>query len=421
MTPFSLVYDICLHAYILAACLNFRKYKNIFLKRLGKDFPVIEKKNRPLIWIHAVSVGETKAVAPLIKRLKSTANTPCILLSTVTETGHETGLKSAPEADYHVYLPLDFSYIIRPIMKRVAPDIVILTETDFWFHFQDAAKKSGAELIVINGKVSERSFNRLLKLPTLRKYLLYPIDHFYVQGELYRSRFEKLGIAPSHLTVTGNLKLDGEIEQEDVSLLKDQLGLSGKRVLTLGSTHDPEERLWIDALKQLWLHFPDLKVLIVPRHPERFNEVAHLLESESLSFSRWSDRGTLHGHDILLVDAMGVLRKCYQLSDLAFVGGSFTPKVGGHNILEPSFYGKPVLFGPYMHSQPDFLDLAKAYKAGIQIDSGEIASTVHRLFSSPSEAQELGANGRKLIKESSGALYETCSRVLHLLQKRGSC
>ncbi len=420
MKPFGLLYDLGLHLYACASIpkiiSQFGKYRNNCLPRLGFGFPKIDKKGKKLVWIHAVSFGETKAVEPLIKKFKAQDNPPLILLSSTTETGHQEGLKNSA-ADFHVYLPFDFSYVICPIMKRVAPDLVILTETDFWYHFQTAAKKEGAQLVVINGKISERSFKRLSKVPFLAKRLLGPIDHFYVQGEHYLDRFAGLKIPPSKITITGNVKLDSDPVKENPALLKVRLGLQNETVLTLGSTHDPEEKIWIKALKSLWEQFPTLKVLLVPRHPERFNDVAKLLASEQIPFSRWSEEGKLDQKNLLLVDTMGVLRSCYQISDLTFVGGTFAPKVGGHNILEPAFYAKPVLFGPHMHSQPDFLDLVKNYNAGIQVTEETLLPTLENLLKNPANAQTLGQNGQKLITSSRGALNHTFNALLPLLQK----
>ena len=422
---FKFFYNIFLHLYVLFSIprivLNWSKYKNNFRKRLGKDFPRVTKNGKQLIWIHAVSLGETKAIAPLVKKLKELPDPPLILLSTTTSTGHSEGLKNAPQADYHVFLPFDFSYIIRPIVARVKPDLVILTETDFWYNFQTAAQKEGARLVVINAKLSERSFNHYNRFRFLVQRLLAPIDHFYLQGELYKKRFAALGIPASKLTVTGNIKLDAPTAVCDVTALKKELGLTTQPVLTLGSTHDPEEKIWIDALRQLWLHFPQLKILLVPRHPERFNTVAGLLDSEAIPYSRWSLGGTLHDVPVLLVDAMGVLRDCYQISDVAFVGGSFTFKVGGHNILEPGFYCKPVLFGPYMHSQPDLLDLVRAYHSGLQITPEEIVPTLHALLSDPDSLRQLGAAGKKLTTDSRGALDQTIHALFPLLQKSTPC
>lgn len=403
---FSFFYDLCLHVYALF-CL--RKLLT------WKKFPKIEKNGRELIWIHAVSFGETKAVAPLIRRFKALENPPLIVLSTITKTGHAAGLKT--EADFPVYLPFDLSYIIRPIIKRIAPDLVILTETDFWYQFQRAAKKIGAKLVLINGKISERSFKRHMSLPFLRRRLFEPFDLCCVQGQLYHDRFRTLGIPESKLKITGNIKLDVSEASQTFIPSREHLGVKDCFVLTLGSTHPPEERIWMTALKQLWLHYPNLKVIIAPRHPERFAEVGKLIASETLPFGRWSERETLHERNILLVDEMGALREFYKLSDVAFVGGSFTPKVGGHNILEPAYYGKPVLFGPYMHSQPDFLELVKTYRVGLQITPEEIFPTMHKFISTPTLCSELGDGGLQLITESRGALDKTERLLLSLLQK----
>lgn len=417
---FRILYDLALHGYALTSlpkiAFNPSKYRSSFVQKLGRNFPKIEKGAHPLIWIHAVSVGEVKAVAPLIERIKKKSQSQ-IILSTTTQAGHQAALKNVPMVDHHVYLPFDFSYIIRPLVKKIAPDLVIITETDFWYHFQDAAKKSGAKLILVNGKLSERSFKRYRQLSFVKKRILNPIDHFYVQGEVYKRRFQELDIDFSKITVTGNLKLDApSIEQR---LDRDQLGYSkNDMILCLGSTHDPEEKIWIKALKRLWKKLPNLKVILAPRHLERIKTIAELLKYESVSFSFWSQ--PKKKCQILLVDIMGVLGQCYQLSDLTFVGGSLTPKVGGHNILEPSFYGKGVLFGPYMESQPDFLELVLKYRAGIQVSESTLDATVERLLKEDSERQELGENGLKLIRFSRGALDKTLKAVLCLLQKTHS-
>ncbi|MCC5832262.1 MAG: 3-deoxy-D-manno-octulosonic acid transferase [Chlamydiales bacterium] len=415
----NLLYDLGIHFFAFFKVLgNWKKYRGILGARLGKGFPKIEKSGKRLVWIHAVSMGETKAIAPLITKIKSLKDAPLIILSTVTQTGHHEGKKSL--ADYTVYLPFDFPYVIRPIVSRLRPDLVILTETDFWYHFQDAAKKSGAHLAVVNAKLSERSFLRYRKFPSFVHRLLAPVDHFYVQNSLYEGRLQKLGIPSEKISVTGNIKLDAPLETADIPTCE-HLGLKNRFVVTLGSTHPPEERIWIQALKELWREFRELKVLIVPRHPERFDEVARLLEKEQLPYSRWSQKGRLHSSDVLLVDAMGVLKTCYQLSDIAFVGGSFNPHVGGHNILEPSFYGKPVLFGPHMESQPDLLDLALSYQAGIQIMPEDIVSTVRQLITDSLFARQLGENGLRLLAESRGALGKTFNALQPLLEKRPTC
>src|SRR5690625_4092295 len=171
-------YDLGIHLFAFFKILgNWKKYHGIIGARLGKGFPKIEKGRRQLVWVHAVSLGEVKAALALIKKIKCIEDAPIVILSTVTNTGYAEGQKSA--ADYKVYLPFDFRYVIRPIIRRLSPDLVILTETDFWYHFQDAAKKSDAKIVVINAKLSARSLARYQKFPSFVRHLLAPIDHFY--------------------------------------------------------------------------------------------------------------------------------------------------------------------------------------------------------------------------------------------------
>jgi len=414
------LYDLGLHVLTVGAFCR-KRSRTHFKERLGMGFPKIEKKGRPLIWIHAVSVGETKAIAPLVKKLKASPNNPLILFSNVTSTGHEEALRVVPEADWHVFLPFDLSYRIRPLVKQVAPDLVLISETDFWHHFEAAAKEVGAPVILVNGKVSETSFNRFLRLPTFSKLVLNPIDLFCVQGKLYAERFAKIGIPREKIIITGNVKLDGLAAENVREEWKQKFGIADNDlVLTCGSTHDPEEKILLRALKELWEKFPQLKVLLVPRHPERFEAVSKIIEHEEIPCIRYSEGIPFGNHKLMLVDAMGVLRQCYQVSDVAFVGGSLTPKVGGHNILEPAFYGVPVVYGPFMDAQPDFVDLMRAYRAGVQVTVETLAPALERLLKHPHKRKELAKSGLKLVQEAKGAIdttYQAINRYLSLAKK----
>ncbi|MCH9609552.1 MAG: 3-deoxy-D-manno-octulosonic acid transferase [Chlamydiales bacterium] len=390
------LYTCALHLYALAFFPKVvRKYGRDFLCRLGYGFPKIEKDEKPICWIHAVSLGETKTVAPLIDKLKEDYR---ILLSTVTLTGRAEGLRSCA-ANWFAYLPFDLPYLIKPIVKRVHPKLLILVETDFWFHFEDAVKQGGGKIIVVNGKVSKRSFERLSKFPKLAKLLLDPIDRFCVQGKLYEERFLKLGIPREKLLVTGNLKLDATLKGERIE--------SEETILTLGSTHDPEEALWLPILSG----FPSLKTYIAPRHPERFDTIANLLTARGVKFGRLSKGDDFSSCSIILVDQMGALKKCYKRSTLAFVGGSLTAGVGGHNILEPCLYGVPVLFGPHMEGQPDMLDLVQRYHAGVEINSTTMEKTLTHLLNSIEERNLLSDGGKKLIAEESKAFIKTVDAI----------
>lgn len=400
------------------------KYRKSLSKRFGFGFPTIAKGKRKLIWIHAVSVGETKAVATLAKMLKMQLNDPIIIVSSTTETGHDEALRSIPTAEYHVYLPLDFRWVIRPIVKRIKPDLVILVESDFWYNFLKSSKDIGAKVAVVNGKISKTSLRRFLYWRQLSETLFSQIDLYCVQNSLYKERFEQIGVPPNKIVTTGNMKFDEvypQLSETEMANWKQQLGIApGDLVLVAGSTHNPEEILILDALKEVWKQYPRLKLLLVPRYPERFNEVAGILSSRKQPFSRlseWNSK-TEGNESVILIDAMGVLRKCYQLADIALVGGSYTEKIGGHNIIEPCWYGIPVIFGPHMHTQIELVALVKEYKAGEQVPPEALASTLLAYLGNPEQRALLGKGGLRLTGDAKGATQKTFDAISSCLLDR---
>jgi 3-deoxy-D-manno-octulosonic-acid transferase len=397
------------------------KYRKSLLKRFGSGFPLIKKGKRPLVWIHAVSLGETKAVATLTKILNAELNHPIIVFSTTTETGHVEACRTI-KADYHVYMPFDFGWVIHPIIKRTAPDLVVLCESDFWYNFLKASKKAGALIALVNGKLSTRSQNRFKRCSFFAKSLFSYVDVFCVQNSLYKARFESVGVPSDKIAVTGNIKFDGDysmLPEEQLNAWRQELGIkSNDLVLVVGSSHHPEETLFLNVMPRIWEQYPNLKVILVPRHPERFNEVAGILQKSNMSFRRLSQRNHDNGTTpVILIDAMGLLRKCYQLADIAIVAGSYTAKVGGHNILEPSWYGVPVIFGPHMHSQPGLVELMKESGAGLQVSSEDLALTLLSLLDNPVRRKQIGNAGLHLISDIHGATEKTWDTLQLILDK----
>ena len=395
-----------------------KKYRKSLKKRLGIQFPKIEKQGRKLIWIHAVSVGETRAVVPLVKKLMEQDDKPIIILSCTTETGYAEGERSLPDVDYHVYLPFDVGFIIRPIVRRCKPDTVIMVETDFWYNFLDEAKKNGATIAIANGKISKKSQHRHQACGFLSKEFFDVFDIFCIQSETYRRRFKKLNIPQKKLIVTGNLKLEStykKLSTKELASWREKLHITENRpVVVIGSTHDPEEKILLNAIKTLRQSIPNVYTIIVPRHPERFDDVTEILKDNKENFVRYTNKKDITGNeDVILVDAMGLLRKCYQLADVAIVGGCFTEDVGGHNILEPSWYGIPVICGPFMFSQPDFLAIMKEYNAGIQTTEEDIATTLKELLLNEDKRKSLGDAGRRLWQEQSGAVAKTLQALFN--------
>lgn len=424
---FKIFYEILLHFYALISLPKLIKgwwngrYRKSLADRWGRHAPLLKEGSHPRIWIHAVSVGETRAVAALGKLIKKKIPNAEILLTTITETGHAEGKRAFPEADHHLFLPYDFSYIIRPFVRNVRPNLVILSETDFWFNFLDEAKKQGAALAVVNAKISERSARRFSRFKSFSKNLLGKIDLFCVQDEIYDKRLEALGIPSSKRCITGNLKFDSQDKKASIDLaqLKQKLGLQGgEEVLVVGSTHASEEDGILAQVKPLFAIVPNLKVLLVPRHPERFDEVAQLLSKEGYAYGRYSQEGNVPQEKrVVLVDAMGLLQSCFALASVAVVGGSFITKVGGHNILEPSCYGVPVLFGPHMHSQPAMTQLVCQSEGGMQLPLEGLRGALETLLTQHALRQKMGEKGKTLFQYLQGATDRTWQAISLLLNK----
>jgi len=380
------------------------------LKRYGAVPEPLVKGNNPAIWIHAVSVGETRAVATLAKLIHEELPYARIVVSSITETGHEEAKRSIPFAHAHVFLPLDFAWVIRRWLRWFKPDLVLVAETDFWYQFLRLAKESGAGLAVVNGKISERSTRRYQHVPWLSREIFGFFDGFCVQSQEYAERLARIGIANDRLYVTGNTKLDcqtSSLSERELAVWRENFGIKGRRVVVAGSTHDPEEKLILGAMKRVWAQRPEVKLLLVPRHPARFDEVAGLLKSEGISFVRWSQKASDVSSQVVLIDAMGLLRTCYQLADIAIVAGSFVKKVGGHNILEPADYAVPVIFGPHIHSQPEMARLMLGACAAIQASAEELECVLLRLLENESERRKIGLAGLKVTVDYRGATERT--------------
>lgn len=402
---------------VLYQLLFHRKYRSSLPFRCGINYPRLNKTEGPVIWIHAVSMGETKAIASLGRELKQQFKGCQLIISSVTETGHAEAKRSLPFADYHLYLPLDFSFIVRPIIQKIKPNLVVLCESDFWFNFLRIAKAEGAIIALANGKLSERSMRRFNYAPSFTKQLFQLFDVICVQNDLYKQRFIEVGAPASRLIVTGNLKLDGEypyLSSEEIKQWRQRLGIKPTDlVITVGSSHSPEEQMILSILKDIWTRIPSLKLILVPRHPERFKEVSRLLDKEEIKSIAFTNIHHQTGKEqVILIDAMGMLRMCYQLSDLALVGGSYTNKVGGHNILEPCWYGKPVVFGPHMYTQTELVDLIKQYGAGLQIEHEQLPKILEQWLTNPLERERLGQHGLKLLEDMKGSTQRTMQALI---------
>jgi 3-deoxy-D-manno-octulosonic-acid transferase len=383
------------------------KYRESTLARLGfQTIPIMPDKK--ILWMHSVSLGESQISDQLAKVLKSESSEIYIVASSCTETGQKV-LKNSKNIDFTFYYPADLYFLVKHIFTKIKPDLILIMETDLWPNMLKQADKNAVPVFLVNAKISDSTFSVYQKFPFLKQLLLDSIEHFFVQCQTYDTHFEKLGVDAPRRTLTGNLKLDRQYaykSSEELDTLAKHLGLNRKQaIIVFASSHEGEEQGFINVSNLLRKTHPDLQVIFVPRHPERFNEVAALLKHNHISFNRSSDKNNDKCENVL-VDQMGVLMDIYALSTISIVAGSFTEKVGGHNIFEPAFYAKPIIYGPWIFKQPGFHDLIQERHAAIQIQEQDwqvaLEATILDLLSNVSKRNDLGKAALAIIEESQG-------------------
>lgn len=426
---YRLVFPAALACY--APFLLFRRWRKgqsckSFWQRLKGDVPKIEKNKSPLIWLHAVSVGETRAVAALAKALMELPCKPRLVISSITDTGHAEAKRLISQAEAHVYLPLDTSFSIRNAFKNIQPDLVILTEGDFWLNFLSKAKSQGAHLVVANGKISKSSAKWYKRLPAFKKGLFPLFSLMCLQNRSYQTRFLDLGLPANQLKVTGNMKFEAPLPALSYSQkrnLYEKFALNPDHLtIVIGSTHDSEELLMLNACQEVWQKFPTCQIVIAPRHPERSDAVEALIIANGVGCVRYSQlakdtKKASQSNKVLLIDQVGLLRDLYALADIAIVGGSFVEHVGGHNILEPALYGTPVLFGPHMWSQEELTEYILEAQGGSQVTQETLSSNVMALLDDREERARMGSAGKQLLQAQSGAIQRTLESIIPFLEK----
>lgn len=387
------------------------KKKKDFLKRIGiQNYTFNSQNKNPVIWIHAVSLGETKAVIPLLKKLKIENPSSYIIVSNTTQTGHDEAKKSLLLADKLVFFPVDLPFVVKKIFSQIKPNIIIFVETDLWFNFIQEAKKNNAKIIVVSAKISEKSSKRFSKFLFFSKKLFSYVDLVLPQNELYKKRFAAF-LPEEKLSICGNLKFVNNTKKYSQDYLqgwKDKLKTNGQFIITIASTHDPEELLIINEIKDI----SNIKILLAPRHPERFNIVYNQIKKiASCSLLNEFNQDT----KIIIIDQMGILNILYQISHLAILGGSYVNKIGGHNILEPVFVNTPVLFGPFMHSQLELNDFVLNSKCGRQIDLKDMKNTISHYVQDDSLRQNLVNSCAKINMNSEIILQNTFDNIKKLI------
>jgi 3-deoxy-D-manno-octulosonic-acid transferase len=378
---------------------------------------------KPAIWVHAVSVGEVVASSAVVEALRQKFPSHRVLISTTTSTGQKLAAQRFG-AENVFYFPLDFAFAVRPYLDALRPDLVVVAETEFWPNFLRCAKHSGARIAVINCRISDRSLPGYKRfrfwLPKLMEKALANVDVFLAQTDKDRKRLIEIGAPESKVTVAGNLKFDVAPPPlpKIVASLRDGFSHSGAGpVLVCGSTLEDEEGTLLSAFRNILANHPKAVMILAPRHPERFSEVAALVEKLGFRMWRrslWSGEPLAGG--VLLVDSIGELAALYSLATVAFVGGSLVPR-GGHNILEPALYGVPIVTGNHYENFRDVVNFFASRNAVRIVGLAELPLVFMELIENVNERTTLGRNALAALESQRGATERTLSALLRLIGK----
>jgi 3-deoxy-D-manno-octulosonic-acid transferase len=406
------------------------KYREGFAAKLFGIVPLLGSTARPRLWLHAVSVGEVSLIGTLIREIEAKQPEWECVVSTTTATGYALAKKKYPQLTVF-YSPLDFSWAVRRAMRRVRPTLLVLAELELWPNLIRAAKQQGANVAIINGRLSAKSFRGYRRVRWLAKRILRRVDLIAAQNDEYAERFRALGARPEAVHVTGSLKFDGaqtDRDNEATRRLRELAGSSHDDIVFLaGSTQAPEEEIVLRSFAALKADYPKLKLVLVPRHPHRFDEVAELLSRSGLPWRRRSElpvqssrfkvqgsgvgnfeSGTLNLEPrVLLVDTIGELSAWWGTATIGFVGGSLGSR-GGQNMIEPAAYGVATCFGPNTRNFRDIVGLLLGRNAAVVVRDGEeLTSFVRQCLREPSVARRLGGRASALVREQLGATAAT--------------
>ncbi len=435
-SPGHLLYNFLLLAGIVLAfpvwipwVLLSRKRRSNIPDRLGLRAtpPADPVGNRPAVWMHAVSVGETNASVPLLRRLRERIPGARLLLSNVTLTGRGTAEKAlSGVADGRFYFPFDFPGICGRFLDRIRPDVVVIVETEIWPNFLAACARRGIPVVIVNGRLSEKSFRGYSRFRWFFGPVLRTLRAISAQTRDDADRFVALGAESRVVTVGGNLKFDVSPPETEVTSLSGLLlgeKASGTRWIVAGSTHEGEEAIVLRAFAAARRDFPGIKLLLAPRHPERFSEVESLLCQLGVPTVRRTaipEGRTRFEEAVLLLDTVGELPCAYAGADIAFVGGSLVPK-GGHNVLEPAWHGVPTIVGPHMDNFREIADVFLGAGALLQVaGEEELSGLFARFASSPEAYLGIGRKGRELLDSFRGASDRNADAVLSSMRRAGA-
>ena len=396
------------------------KYRAGLGERLGRVPARVRRAETPgSVWVHAVSVGEVLAVSRLVTELRRRWPLRRVFVSTTTATGQKLARERFGEESVF-YLPLDFAFAIRSWLRVVQPELLVLAETEFWPNLLRLARKCGARVAAVNARISDRSFPRYRRWRGLMRGVLANVDLFLAQSAEDRRRLLEMGAPAARVQVAGNLKFDipAPAAAGFVQELRTRLACAGAApILVCGSTVEGEEPLLLAAFQAVLARFPGALLILAPRHPERFDAAAELVRSSRLALwrrSRLEAEAPLRG-GVLLLDSIGELASLYSLATLAFVGGSLVPK-GGHNLLEPAFFGVPIVVGPHTENFRDIVTRFRAAGAVTVVeDADALAGALLALLDDRAQREALGRRAAEVFRAQAGATARTLAALEDLL------
>ena len=392
-------------------------YLRDFSERFG-DFPSKPVQLEGCLWFHAASVGEVQGLRPIVEALNRRFPSRPVAFSTFTSTGKAMAQTLVPQAGTIFLLPFDLPWTVAKAIRRLRPSALIVQETELWPNLFRRLGRWQVPIVVVNGRLSSRSFRRYALVRPFTRRVLGNVSLVLAQSDTSAQRFQHLGMPSRKVWTVGNTNIDRALKQaQSVPQHPMARSMAGRRVLVAGSTHEGEEAILVSVHVRLRQQFPDLCLVLAPRHPERTESVIRRVRAAGLSVLRRSqyDGETGFCSDVVVLDTLGELVSFYKLCTVAFVGGSMVP-VGGHNVLEPVMFGKPVLFGRHMHHFPELAGLLSTAGGAIQVrDAADLYAQAAFLLANPSQGAAMGQRARQALDSNSGALQRTCEALVSVL------
>ena len=420
----TLVFVAVASPYLLYQAIRYHKYVDSLSQRLGYLPVSFNLDGEPSIWIHAVSVGEVLTARALIPDLRHLYPRLRLFLSTTTIAGQQLAKRNVPGIDAVFYFPFDWAFIVRRTLRLVRPKLFIMMETEIWPNLLRECRRAGVRTALINGRISSRSYRRYRLVRPLFRRVLAHVDRFCVQGEESRRRLIDLGADAGRITLTGSLKFDS-LDVPGVSswtrprdrVLRFFRVPPSRVVIVAGSTMRDEERAIFRAFRRIKDVTPDPLLIVAPRHPQRFADAVNLAHQAALVTTRRTELPIDEEPraEVVVLDTIGELAQTYQIATVVFVGGSLVD-VGGHNILEPAVFGKPIVFGPHMQNFAEITQTFLANDAAVQVQSErELEDALVALLTDPVRRARLGAAARALVESNRGARDRSLTAIAGLL------